>query len=224
MQQKNFKKLIDNDGQEYTFDYQAFKKFFKIAVVHAKNNGSVKTVEEFEENFAESLAVSVSSIKQWKSGNNGVSDMDRIKEMAQKLGLSDYKKLLITEQREVSDMNKVIDEKEYDVAREVFGSIAEMIKQFKDTDGYSCYEEGPGIPAFETVIDTNDRTELIVMKSRFDIPKEVFIPLEQLYFEIASKQPEEIAGASSFERSMKVEELADEYYEQLCTIMERYLK
>ena len=54
---------------------------------------------EFFQAFADALATSVSTITHWASGYNGPSDMERVKDMAEFLGV-DYKDLLLAEEQE----------------------------------------------------------------------------------------------------------------------------
>lgn len=224
----NFKRFQCDDGKEYFFNYKAFKTELKRAASLAKKEGLVTSIEAFKEGLAEEVAVSISAIKQWETGRNGVSDLERVKEIAAYLGLGNYMRLL-TEQKcedrkELQSMSKCYLEEERNMAREVFYGFAEVVKAFKDTEGYAACLGMYTIPTNEEVLEINDRLELLLQKSRFDLGKEVWENLTYLFYEITSILPEEIKAENSFKRSMKIEEMADEFYEKVCDILKGYMK
>ena len=229
MEQVNFKKFQCEDGNEYVFNSSAFKMELRRSALAAKKANVVSSIEEYEQGLADAIAVSTASIKQWKAGRNGVSDIDRVKEIAEYLGLADYKKLLvevIDENRE-DDMNmgnNYISEDERKAAREVFNGFVDVIKAYKDTEAYACCDGMFGVPTNEEIIDTNDKVEVIIQKSRFDIPAEIHTQLEQLFFEITSTLPNEIEAEDNFQRSLVVERKGDEYFEKVCKILGRYIR
>ena len=83
MEQGSFKRLKAQDGKEYTFNALAFKKELKRTAVAAKQKGIVSSIEAFKEGLADKIAVTTAAIKQWESGRNGVSDIERVQEIAE---------------------------------------------------------------------------------------------------------------------------------------------
>lgn len=228
MEQGNFKRFKCEDEKEYIFDFNAFKMELRRTALCAKKAGQVNTIEEFEEMLADEIAVSTAAIKQWKAGRNGVSDIERVKEIANFLGLTNYKQLLIEqiEKEEMEDMTMqhCIYEDERKVAREVFNGFVEVIKAYRDTEAYANCEGAYGIPTSEEILELNDAVELIVQKARFDIPKEIHTQLTQLFFEICSTYPKEIQAEGNLSRHLIVERKADTYFEELCNVLSKYIK
>lgn len=229
MEQVNFKKFQCEDGNEYVFNSSAFKIELRRSALAAKKVNMVSSIEEYEQGLADAIAVSTASIKQWKAGRNGVSDIERVKEIAEYLGLADYKKLLvkvIAKNRE-DDMNmgnNYISEDERKAAREVFNGLVDVIKVYKDTAAYAYCDGIYGTPTDEEIFDINDKVEVVIQKSRFDIPAEIYTQIEQLFFEITSTLPNEVEGTETICRNLIVERLADEYFENVCKILGRYIR
>lgn len=228
MEQVSFKRLKAEDGKEYTFDSLAFKKELKRTAVASKKDGKVSSIEEFKEGLADKIAVSTAAIKQWESGRNGVSDIERVQEIAEYLGLEDYKTLLVEvkaeERKDDMTMTNYILEEERKTAREVFNGLVEVIKMYKDTGAYAYTDGSYGSPTEVDIITKNDEVEIIIQKARFDIPEETHRELSSLFFEIISTLPEEIEDDNAMIRNLQVERKADEYYEQVCKIMSAYIK
>ena len=228
MEQVNFKRLKTEDGKEYTFNSLAFKKELKRTAVASKKDGKVTSIEAFKEGLADKIAVSTAAIKQWESGRNGVSDIERVQEIAEYLGLEDYKSLLIEvkteEKKDDITMKNYILEEERKTAREVFNSLVEIIKMYKDSGAYAYTDGTYGTPTEIEILTTNEAVEEIILKARFDIPEETHRELSGMFFEITSTLPEEIEHENPMIRELEVERKADEYYEQLCRIMTAYIK
>ena len=91
----NLRRFQLKDGKEYCFDCDRFKSELNKIAKKAKETHQVSTIKEYEDKFIKCIGVSESALKQWKAGNNGVSDLDRVKEIANFLGMSNYKDLLI---------------------------------------------------------------------------------------------------------------------------------
>ena len=227
MEQMNFKRLKAEDDREYIFDYKAFKREMKRVAVAAKKAGDVPSIETYKEGLAQAVSVSVAAVKQWESGRNGVSDIERVREIASYLGLSDYRKLLV----EVNVIEKKGDEmmmdcryeEERTVARKVFHSFVDIIKHYKDSCAYAYCEGFFGMPSREDVIETIDKVEVIIQKARFDLPVTIYEALSQLFFEITGTLPEEIEAENDFLKSVEVDRRAEEYFNQLCKILEKYM-
>ncbi|MGO5551269.1 hypothetical protein ACTQW9_18685 [Lachnospiraceae bacterium LCP19S3_B12] len=227
MEQGSFKRLKAQDGKEYTFNALAFKKELKRTAVAAKQKGIVSSIEAFKEGLADKIAVTTAAIKQWESGRNGVSDIERVQEIAEYLGLEDYKALLIEVKEERKDdmnMANYISEEERRTAREVFNGLVEVIKMYKDSNAYANVDGSYGCPTNADILTKNDEVELIIQKARFDIPEETHRELESVFFEISSTLPEEVEDDNIMMRSLQVERRADEYYKKVCQIMAAYIK
>lgn len=228
MEQVNFKRLQCENGKEYVFDSKRFKMELRRSALAAKKEKAITTIEAYEEKLAESIAVTTAAIKQWKAGRNGVSDLERVQEIANYLGLDDYKKLLIevSDNDEGEDMNMTnyITEDERKAAREVFYGFVDVIKAYKDTEAYAVYDIMYVAPSMIDVFQTNDDLEVTIRKSRFDLSKDTYTKLEQLFFEITSTLPEEIENEGQTSRDLVVERKADEYFEEVCHILKIYIK
>ena len=98
MLSNSFRVLVDTDGKRYRFDRFAFNEALGAAKRTAKERDQMLS-REFFQAFADALATSVSTITHWASGSNGPSDMGRVKDMAEFLGV-DYKNLLLAEEQE----------------------------------------------------------------------------------------------------------------------------
>lgn len=102
----SFRVLVDTDGKRYRFDRFAFNEALGAAKRTAKERDQMLS-REFFQAFADALATSVSTITHWASRYNGPSDMGRVKDMAEFLGI-DYKDLLLSEEQEDA-MNENMD-------------------------------------------------------------------------------------------------------------------
>lgn len=227
MEQSNFKRLKCDDGKEYIFNFEAFKMELKRAAVAAKKAGRVSTIEKFEKELADKVAVTSAAIKQWKAGRNGVSDIERIMDIAHFLELKDYKELLIEQiednRKDDTIMNNYVYETERKSAKEAFDGMVYVITLFKNTNAYSLYDDY-GAPSAVEVIVTNEEAEIAIKKARFDISKEIYDKLIQLYYAITNTEPDEIESDNNISREFAVERIGDAYYSELCEIMKSYLK
>lgn len=248
MANESFKVLEIIDGIEYIFNCNTFRDEIRRMSRLAKKNGVVGSVEVFREDFAEKIMVSSSALKQWESGRNGVSDLERVKEIARHLLMDDYHKLLMPrsngEEKENSVMmNRMIDEKEREVARSIFEEMAEYIFSFEESLGFENFE-------YNLVNDTpmdvgifEQKLGLHIKKIRFDLPKTTVDNLSDLYHEIGDLINEGFSVFSTEEyanyirgtdtensadhwyvKAAYCSRKADEYYEKLCEIMKDYLK
>ena len=234
MENGKFKTLKAENGKAYIFNHRAFKLELRKVALAAKKDKSVSSIEEFEEGLADKLAVSTAAIKQWKFGYNGVSDIERVQEIAEYLGLDDYRVLLSevekVEEKDDVNMNNNYFEEERNAAREVFNSLISVINAYKDTGAYMCFGGVVGVPTQEEVLDINDTAGVVIQRARFDMPKETFTQLETLLYEISSTVPEDLKVENNPDLKgdlpywITVERKADEYFEELCKILERYIR
>lgn len=248
MANESFKVLEIFDGVEYVFNCNTFRDAIRRMSRLAKKNGVVGSVEAFREDFAEKIMVSSSALKQWESGRNGVSDLERVKEIARHLLMDDYHKLLMPrsngEEKENSVMmNRMIDEKEREVARNIFEEMTEYIYSFEESWGFEDFNYAFEYSSSEEVMIAEHNLDLNMKKIRFDLPKMIADNLADLFREIGYREEE---GSSVFEteeyakyvkdtgaekipndpyvKAAYCSRKADEYYEKLCGIMKEYLK
>ena len=248
MANESFKVLEIIGGVEYIFNCNTFRDEIRRMSRLAKKNGVVGSVEVFREDFAEKIMVSSSALKQWESGRNGVSDLERVKEIARHLLMDDYHKLLMPrsngEEKENSVMmNRMIDEKEREVARNIFEEMTEYIYSFEESWGFEDFNYAFVYSSSEEVMIAEQNLDLNMKKIRFDLPKMIADNLADLFREIGYREEE---GSSVFEteeyakyvkdpgaekipydpyvKAAYCSRKADEYYEKLCGIMKEYLK
>ena len=242
----NFKVLEIADGIEYIFNCNMFRNEFRRVSRFAKKSGRVKSTEEFREDFAEKVMISTSAIKQWESGRNGVSDLERVKEIARYLLLEDYHKLLMpksTEEKKENSvmMNRMIDEKEREVARNLFMALANYICIFEESGGFEYFEFNFLCKDEYKLTDFQQHLKVQIKQARFDLPKQTCERLIALFYEIGATDhvletvfetkeyktflKEEGWGKDCSEaKGLYLDRKADEYYDSLCEIMEEYLK
>ena len=228
MESTNFKTLEIIDGTEYIFDHITFRTKLRVVAKQAKKSGVFKNLEDFRDDFASKLSVSSSALKQWESGRNGVSDLDRVKELALHLGLTNYKQLLTPKfSNNTEDINMVKNSyivEEKNAAREVFYALINVIKDFKDTEAYADCSGENTIPSNIDVFATQNNAEIAIKKARFDLPEKIYNELDSLFYEISSTLPEEITCEKEYMRFMQVEYIANEYFEKLCEILKDYIR
>lgn len=228
MESNNFKTLETINEIEYIFNYVAFRSKLRKVAKKAVDSGDFEKQEDFREDFASKVSVSTSALKQWESGRNGVSDLDRVKDLALHLGLKNYKQLLTQKHNNNSEDNNMNNTlyitEERNAAREVFYAMIDVLKDFKDTEAYFDCSGAYGTPTEEDIYLTQDKTEIAIKRARFDLPAKVFSELDSLFSEVCSTLPEEITCEKSYMRSMEVERIAEEYFETLCTILKDYIR
>lgn len=247
MKDTNFKTLEIIDGVEMIFDHEEFKLQLNLATKRARKMEGIRDTKTFREMFAYKISVSESALKQWAAGRNGVSDLDRLKEIAQALLISDYTRLL--KPREInekgySDMTNrdPITEKERDVAREIFDRFIDIIQLYRDTIAFSSISDEGFSPSYSEIYEFLRETHTKLLKSRFDLPFDTYQELYKMYINLDSEYETTPAFLSEeyeeFEKGVKeggfyneinihflyTEVLCDELYESLCHIMKDYLK
>lgn len=252
MANENFKTLETIDGIEYVFNYKKFRDEIRRISRLMKQKGSVSSVEEYREVFAEKIMVSVSALKQWETGRNGVSDLERVKEIAMHLYLPDYRKLLMPKSEPVEKensvmMNRVIDEKEREVARRVFERMVDYIRLFCDTEGFADFSHNLLCKDGMDYYYYAEELQVEIDKMRFDLPQDIYFAIVRLYREIEATGGDDLdfdwsiydgeeyksfvrdtfigdVADTSFVKGAFLERKYEEYYENLCVIMKDYLK
>ena len=227
MANENFRVLETVGGIDYIFDCKTFRDELRRMSRISKQTGVSSSVEEYRENFADKINVSASALKQWESGRNGVSDLERVKEIAQHLFLDDYRKLLVPksdkEEMEFCIMrNGEISDKERDVARELFGKFVDYISTYIESDGFKNFDLANHCSSDEELVKLSFRLENSIKRGRFDVPKYISDQLYDLYLIIGFDEIN--SDLSGVEKSLSVERYAAEYYDSLCNIMCEYLK
>ena len=127
----SFRVLVDTDGKRYRFDRFAFNEALGAAKRTAKERDQMLS-REFFQAFADALATSVSTITHWASGYNGPSDMGRVKDMAEFLGI-DYKDLLLSEETMEAGMAEsatVESVTEHEVLKSLFLKASDLIAEY----------------------------------------------------------------------------------------------
>lgn len=228
MESNNFKTLETINGIEYIFNHVAFRTKLRKVAKKAVDSGDFEKQEDFREDFASKVSVSTSALKQWESGRNGVSDLDRVKDLALHLGLKNYKQLLTQKNDNNSEENNMNNNlyiaEEKNAAREVFYAMIDVLKDFKDTEAYADCSGENAIPSDIDVFITQNKAEVAIKRARFDLPEKVFSELDSLFSEVSSTLPEEITCEKSYMRFMEVEHIADEYFQKLCSILKDYIR
>lgn len=128
--QKKIKKYIVN-GKAKQFDSFAFKKLFD----ERYNKLGISKLE-YEMKLGELLCVSHNAIHNWRFGNNGPSDIDIIKKLANYLEISDYELLLVDRK---DDIIMKITERQKDSLKRIYDAIIEYLDRFRQTDGFNNY-------------------------------------------------------------------------------------
>ena len=241
---ENFKTLEIINGEEYIFNYKIFNYELKRLSRIAKKNGDVTSIEEYRSRLADTLAVSPEALKQWESGRNGVSDLQRVKEISRCFLIKDYRTLLTpksnnhekTEENKL--MNRTIDKQERKAARKMFRAFVDMLFVFKNTDGYQHYGDN-GAPDLMDAALTLDDLEISLRKAAFDLPGETYENLLLLFNDLTYDEvgsfpdifdTEEYATFCETDFSLSyfppqvlfAERKFDEYFNRLCEIMKDY--
>ena len=128
--QKKIKKYIVN-GKAKQFDSFAFKKLFD-----ERSNKLGISKLEYEMKLGELLCVSYNAIHNWRFGNNGPSDIDIIKKLANCLEICDYELLLVDRK---DDIIMKITERQKDSLKRIYDAIIEYLDRFRQTDGFNNY-------------------------------------------------------------------------------------
>ena len=217
----NFKVLETINNEEYIFNSQYFSAEYKRVARYNVEKGDYVKRSLFMTDFANAIGVSESAVKQWLSGRTGVSHMERVIDIAEFLGIKDYKKLLVKKESENVTMINVEERK---AAKEVFEMMTEYIIMFRNTDGFMgigeeyCRKTDAGWYSFEEVV------EKVVKKSRFELPKSVYEKVDALYQEISYTFGDELTESNDGDRVRELDRVTEEFYAKLHDSMQIYLK
>ena len=74
------------DGSDYSFNFSAFRRFFK-----SYRAGTKRNITETEQAIADALSLSREAVHSWRFEKNGPSDIEVIKSLAEFLKIDDYR-------------------------------------------------------------------------------------------------------------------------------------
>lgn len=134
MEKKNFRTL-EYEGRSYRFNRAAFCEFFRAA-----KSRTVDTNDALTQKIAEHAYVSADAVINWKKGKNGPSDIEKIRLIAEALGVNNWM-LLLAEIREENDMRNREEIELYSVKR-IYDAVVEFLHEFVNTDGFNSYWHG----------------------------------------------------------------------------------
>lgn len=221
----NFKTLDIIDGKEYIFDYEVFRKEFRRLAAASKKYDNSITMSAFREAFASKVNASVSAISQWEAGNNGVSDLARVKQLADNLEIGDYRRLLTERKSDNSKGEKVmVSAEERMAAKAVFEILTDLIILFKDTVGFSQYTEDFREKTQINGLSLETVAERVVKRSRFELPLSVYKGVDELLTEINYACMLESEFKNARELYIEVDRMTDVFLEKLHEVMKPYLK
>lgn len=176
---KNFKTLMVIDGKEYIFNSEAFNSDYKKCYKFAKLSNTYESELQYSEDFAEELHVSSSAVKNWRLGNNGISDLDTVKMIANKFRRN-YQEYLIerkekAEEKQMKNENKsdrIIDETEKNAVRNIYHAFVDYMDVFEQTAGNTYFDMTPysSQDSFRLI----NELKLEIRKSMLDIPKDLY--------------------------------------------------
>ena len=128
--QKNMK-IFNIDGKNMRFDSDVFNRHFT-----EQRKKKKISVLDYEIEIGEALSVSSSAVNNWRFSANGPSDMERIKQLADYIGIRDYK-LLLKETEENTVMK--ISERQKDSLKHIYDAVIEYLDKFMMTNGFNDY-------------------------------------------------------------------------------------
>lgn len=116
--------------ENYRFDSASFNTYFKK---HASQN-EIK-IGSLEEEIADKLYVTTSTIHNWRCGSNGPGTLELIKNLANALSISDYMNLL-KKNVEVNKMEEYATLKIESIKR-IYDAVIDFLNDFYNTDGFT---------------------------------------------------------------------------------------
>jgi hypothetical protein len=128
MASKGFRKLVDDDGQEYYFSCEKFNAAISIYQnkLQAQNIRKV-TKERIYQDISNELSFSPYAIQNWKRGRNGPSSLEDTKKLAEFIQI-DYHELLDTDEEHLQP--SPTKEQDRKLVEEVFNkSLAAIVRK-----------------------------------------------------------------------------------------------
>ena len=125
MASKGFRKLVDDDGQEYYFSCEKFNAAISIYQnkLQTQNNRNV-TKERIYQDISNELSFFPYAIQNWKRGRNGPSSLEDTKKLAKFIQI-DYHELLDTDEEHLQP--SPTKEQDRKLVEEVFKKSLEVI-------------------------------------------------------------------------------------------------
>ena len=158
-------RLFEEDGQLYQFYAPGFNARF---VSYCREKGISKG--DMAETLAEELGRSADGIRKWRSGENGPSDLQVIRDAAKRLQ-TDWKNFV--QKVGGQPMTTVLTERQKDAAKRIYDVLVWFLDEFNRTDGF---HHGPDLAQedsrFERVTRMEERVRLVLDQEYFDLHDE----------------------------------------------------
>ena len=121
-------RAYDVDGRKVQFDHSAFKNFFRKNYAHLRKDGM--TADAYEEDLGKKLCISGSAVHSWLYSVNAPSDVEKVKDLAEALGLSDYMLLL----KEPKELTMTITERQKDSLKRIYDAVITFLDRFEKNE------------------------------------------------------------------------------------------
>ena len=169
-----------DDGREMIFSTEKFRDALYKYQLRMRKDGVKLSREKLIEKLSEDCNASSASMFHWVKGHNGPSDLEKVENLANALGVK-TEDLLETENEaseEKNDMSNIITENKIDYAttKEVLREIYRKTVDYIETYRMAC--------CVESKIEINDLGNLFIdlykslMKGKLDLPKSLFDELQ----------------------------------------------
>ena len=127
------------DGSDYSFNFSAFRRFFK-----SYRAGTKRNITETEQTIADALSLSREAVHSWRFEKNGPSDIEVIKSLAEFLKIDDYRILLI---KKIGEHNMTANDRILDSLKRIYDAVILYLDYFDTsfaylTDFYDFKEAG----------------------------------------------------------------------------------
>ncbi len=190
-------KVYTVDGKNMQFDSYSFEKMFV-----ARRKEEQKSVLEMETELAEELSVSSNAIHNWRFGESGPSDIERVKELAALFKINDYT-LLLKERRELKNMQ--ITERQKNSLKRIYDVVIEYLDIFCRTNGfndlwYKLHDQGVKASEIENMLydiaeDEVHKVRLVLEKEYIELYKlDIYSDLEEYVYNILNNTYNEKLG------------------------------
>lgn len=116
------------DGNDYSFDFLAFDRFFDSYKRHC-----CKTISEAETNLATSISLSSETIHSWRFKKNAPADIDTIKQLAKFFGANDYLLLL---NKKIGEKSMTANDRILDSLKRIYDAIIVYLDDYDSSSAY----------------------------------------------------------------------------------------
>lgn len=168
-----------DDGTEMIFSTKKFNKCFKMHEIKSKKQGAKISKEIIRQEIADKCCVSESAIKHWMLGHNAPGDYDKVKDLANALGVS-AENLLETENEsseEKINMENIIIERKIDysttksVVRDLYTEMVGYIEMYRTVRDCTYKMESNVLkPMFRNLY-------ISFAKAKLDLPRALYAEL-----------------------------------------------